>query len=279
VMVRSILLRGFDRSVSDQIGAYMEQHGINFIRECLPSSIEEIEPGTPGKLRVNAKYTDGTDFSDEFNTVVFAIGRDACTGNIGLDKIGVQLNPKNGKIIHDAAEKSSVDHIYAIGDVLDGKPELTPVAIQSGKLLARRMAGVSSTLTDYVNVCTTVFTPLEYGSCGLAEEDAIQQFGEEDIEVYHANFQPLEWTVSHRENNACYLKLVCVKSQAEKVVGFHYLGPNAGEVTQGFGIALKLGATKAQFDDLIGIHPTCAENFTTMEITKSSGKDATLTGC
>merc|ERR1712200_388807 len=248
VMVRSILLRGFDRSVSDQIGAYMEQHGINFIRECLPSSIEEIEPGTPGKLRVNAKYTYGTYLSDEFNTVVFAIGRDACTGNIGLDKIGVQLNPKNGKIIHDAAEKSSVAHIYAIGDVLDGKPELTPVAIQSGKLLARRMAGVSSTLTDYVNVCTTVFTPLE-------------------------------WTVSHRENNACYLKLVCVKSQAEKVVGFHYLGPNAGEVTQGFGIALKLGATKAQFDDLIGIHPTCAENFTTMEITKSSGKDATLTGC
>lgn len=279
VMVRSILLRGFDRQCADAIGNYMEAHGINFIRECVPTAIEEIEPGTPGKLKVSAKYTDGTDFSDEFNSVVFAIGRDACTSNIGLDKIGVQLNPKNGKIIHDTAEKSSVDHVFAIGDVLDEKPELTPVAIQAGKLLARRLAGTSSALTDYVNVCTTVFTPIEYGTCGLSEEDAIKQFGEQDIEVYHANFQPLEWTVSHRENNACYSKLICVKSQNEKVVGFHYLGPNAGEVTQGFGMALKMGATKAHFDDLIGIHPTTAENFTTMDITKASGNDPTLTGC
>jgi len=279
VMVRSILLRGFDRQCADNIGNYMEAHGINFIRECVPTSIEEVEPGTPAKLKVSAKYTDGTDYTDEFNTVVFAIGRDACTSNIGLDKVGVKLNPKNGKIIHDAAEKSNIDHVFAIGDVLDDKPELTPVAIQAGKNLAKRLAGVSSALTDYVNVCTTVFTPLEYGTCGLSEDDAIKQYGEADIEVYHANFQPLEWTVSHRENSACYCKLVCVKSQAEKVVGFHYLGPNAGEVTQGFGMAIKMGATKAHFDDLIGIHPTTAENFTTMEITKSSGNDPTLTGC
>jgi len=162
---------------------------------------------------------------------------------------------------------------------LDDKPELTPVAIQAGKLLARRIAGVSNTLTDYVNVCTTVFTPLEYGCCGLSEEDAVKQFGEEDIEVYHTNFWPLEWTVAHRPENACYSKLICVKSQKEKVVGFHYLGPNAGEVTQGFGIALKMGATKANFDDLVGIHPTTAETLTTMEITKSSGVDASASGC
>merc|ERR1711872_298127 len=81
---------------------------------------------------------------------------------------------------------------------------------------------------------TTVFTPLEYGCCGLAEEDAIKQFGEEDIEVYHTGFQPLEWTVAHRPESACYTKLICVKSMAEKVVGFHYLGPNAGEVKQGW---------------------------------------------
>jgi glutaredoxin len=279
VMVRSILLRGFDRQCADNIGNYMESHGINFIRECVPTAIEELEPGTPGKLKVKAKYTDGTEYTDEFNTVVFAIGRDACTSNIGLDKVGVQINPKNGKIIHDAAEKTSADHVFAIGDVLDEKPELTPVAIQSGRLLARRMAGVATALTDYVNVCTTVFTPLEYGTCGLSEDDAIKQYGEQDIEVYHANFQPLEWTVSHRENNACYCKLVCVKSQAEKVVGFHYLGPNAGEVTQGFGLAIKMGATKTHFDDLIGIHPTTAENFTTMEVTKASGNDPTLSGC
>ena len=94
------------------------------------------------------------------------------------------MNPKNGKVLHDEAERTNVDSIYAIGDVLDDKPELTPVAIQAGKLLARRLCGADDVLTDYVNVCTTVFTPLEYGCCGLSEEDAIQQYGEEDIEVF-----------------------------------------------------------------------------------------------
>merc|ERR1719180_73170 len=279
VMVRSILLRGFDQQMAGKIGEYMEEHGINFIRECVPTKIEKIEDGSPAKLKVTAKYNDGTEFVDEFNTVIFAIGRDACTGNIGLDKVGVALNPKNGKVLHDAAERTNVDNIFAIGDVLDDKPELTPVAIQAGKYLARRLAGVSNLLTDYVNVCTTVFTPLEYGCCGLAEEDAIQQFGEDDIEVYHTNFWPLEWTVAHRPENACYAKLVCVKSQQEKVVGFHYLGPNAGEVSQGYGGMIKLGAKKADFDNLIGIHPTTAETFTTMGITKRSGQDAGASGC
>ncbi len=90
--------------------------------------------------------------------------------------------------MHSPDEQTSVANVYAIGDVLDGKPELTPVAIQAGRLLARRLCGVSNLLTDYQNVCTTVFTPLEYGSCGLSEEDAIQQYGEEDIEVYHTSF-------------------------------------------------------------------------------------------
>ena len=98
-------------------------------------------------------------------------------------QVGVALNPKNGKVLHDEAERTNVDSIYAIGDVLDDKPELTPVAIQAGKLLARRLVGADDKLTDYVNVCTTVFTPLEYGCCGLSEEDAMQQYGEGDIEV------------------------------------------------------------------------------------------------
>jgi len=279
VMVRSIFLRGFDQQMANKIGEYMEEHGVNMVRECVPTSIERLEEGSPGKVRVHAKYNDGTDFTDEFNTVIFAIGRDACTTNIGLENVGLELNPKNKKVLHDSAERTNVDTIYAIGDVLDDKPELTPVAIQAGKLLARRICGASDVLTDYVNIATTVFTPLEYGAIGLAEEDAVKQFGQEDVEVYHANFQPLEWTVAHRPENACYSKLVCVKSQKEKVVGFHYLGPNAGEVTQGYGMALKLGATKGDFDNLVGIHPTTAETFTTMDITKSSGADASATGC
>jgi len=279
VMVRSILLRGFDQQMANKIGEYMEEHGVNMIRECVPTKIERSEDVVPGNVRVHGKYKDGTEYADEFTTVIFAIGRDACTANIGLDKVGVQMNPKNGKIIHNAMEQTSVPNIFAIGDVLDDKPELTPVAIQAGKLLARRICGVSDILTDYLNICTTVFTPLEYGSCGFSEEDAKEKFGGEDLEVYHTGFWPLEWTVAHRPENSCYCKLICVKSLKEKVVGFHYLGPNAGEVTQGFGIALKMGATKADFDSLVGIHPTTAENFTTLEITKSSGLDAAASGC
>ena len=183
VMVRSILLRGFDQQMANKIGDYMEEHGINMIRECVPTALEEVEAGTPGKIKVTAKYNDGTSYEDEFNTVIFAIGRNACTNNIGLDKVGVQVNPKNGKILHDDGERTNVPHVFAIGDVLDDKPELTPVAIQAGKLLARRIAGVSDVLTDYVNVCTTVFTPLEYGCCGLSEEDAIAKHGQENVEV------------------------------------------------------------------------------------------------
>ena len=183
VMVRSIFLRGFDQQMAVKISEYMEEHGVNMIRECVPTGLEELEPGTPGRIQVKAKYNDGTEYSDEFNTVIFAIGRDACTQNIGLDKIGVKMNSSNGKIVHDEREQTSVPNIFAIGDVLDDKPELTPVAIQAGRLLAKRLAGVSATLTDYVNICTTVFTPLEYGCCGLSEEDAIQKYGQEDIEV------------------------------------------------------------------------------------------------
>ena len=149
---------------------------------------------------------------------------------------------------------------------------------QAGKLLARRICGKSDVLTNYDNVPTTVFTPLEYGCCGLAEEDALKRFGEDKIEVFHSNFWPLEWTVAHRSNNACYMKLV-VRKDDNKVVGFHYLGPDAGEVTQGFAGMIALGATKENFDDLIGIHPTCAEGFTTLNITKSSGTDPAATGC
>jgi len=132
---------------------------------------------------------------------------------------------------------------------------------------------------DYRNVPTTVFTPLEYGCVGLSEEDAKTKYGASDIEVYHTNSTPLENELSKRDENIVYCKLVCVKSNNERVVGFHYLGPNAGEVTQGYAGMIKMGATKVDFDETIGIHPTIAETFTTMTITKSSGKRSMKTSC
>eukprot|EP00070_Physeter_catodon_P039429 XP_028346323.1 thioredoxin reductase 1, cytoplasmic isoform X2 [Physeter catodon] len=229
VMVRSILLRGFDQDMANKIGEHMEEHGIKFIRQFVPIK------------------------------VLLAIGRDACTREIGLENVGVKLNEQTGKIPVTDEEQTSVPYIYAIGDVLEGKLELTPVAIQAGRLLVRRLYGGSAVKCDYENVPTTVFTPLEYGACGLSEEKAVEKFGEENIEVYHSYFWPLEWTIPSRDNNKCYAKIVCNIKDSERVVGFHVLGPNAGEVTQGFAAALKCGLTKDQLDGTIGIHPVCAE--------------------
>lgn len=279
IMVRSILLRGFDQDMAERVGAYMVSEGIEMVRDQVPVKVEEVNSGEPGLLKVTSKDSLGELTVREYNTVLFAIGRDACTGEIGLDNIGVKLNPSNGKVITNQREQSSVPYVHAVGDIVDGKLELTPVAIEAGKLLSKRLFSGSERECDYLNVPTTVFTPLEYGCIGYSEEKAIEHFGEDDIEVYHGNFWPLEYTVAKRSENDCYVKLICVISQNERVVGFHYLGPNAGEVTQGFALGIKLGATKKDFDALIGIHPTCAEFFTTLTVTKRSGASVTASGC
>nr|XP_054301085.1 thioredoxin reductase 1, cytoplasmic isoform X2 [Pongo pygmaeus] len=280
VMVRSILLRGFDQDMANKIGEHMEEHGIKFIRQFVPIKVEQIEAGTPGRLRVVAQSTNSEEIIEgEYNTVLLAIGRDACTRKIGLETVGVKINEKTGKIPVTDEEQTSVPYIYAIGDILEDKVELTPVAIQAGRLLAQRLYAGSTVKCDYENVPTTVFTPLEYGACGLSEEKAVEKFGEENIEVYHSYFWPLEWTIPSRDNNKCYAKIICNTKDNERVVGFHVLGPNAGEVTQGFAAALKCGLTKKQLDSTIGIHPVCAEVFTTLSVTKRSGASILQAGC
>ncbi|XP_077987792.1 thioredoxin reductase 1, cytoplasmic-like [Glandiceps talaboti] len=279
VMVRSILLRGFDQDMANKIGDYMESHGVKFIKEHIPTKIVQLEEGQPGKLQVYYKPTNTSEEKSlECNTVLFGIGRDACTGTIGLDKAGVEVNPKNGQL-QAVNEQTNVPHIYAVGDILEGKPELTPVAIQAGKLLAKRLYDGSNVQCDYINIPTTVFTPLEYGCCGYSEEDAITKFGEDNIEVYHTYYRPLEYTVAEREDNVCYAKVICNMKDNERIIGFHVLGPNAGEMTQGFSLGMKCGATKEQLDSTIGIHPTCAEVFTTLTSTKRDGGDVVQSGC
>uniref|UniRef100_V9KMF8 thioredoxin-disulfide reductase (NADPH) n=1 Tax=Callorhinchus milii TaxID=7868 RepID=V9KMF8_CALMI len=280
VLVRSILLRGFDQEMAEKVGQYMEHHGVKFIRKFVPTKIEQLEAGTPGRLLVSAKSTENFDTMEaEFNTVLVAVGRDACTKHIGLDKIGVFINQTNGKIPVNDQEQTNMPHVYAIGDVIDGKLELTPVAIQAGKLLAHRLYGGANLKCDYVNVCTTVFTPLEYGCCGLTEDKAVALYDAENIEVFHSLFKPLEWAITSKENNACFAKIICNLLDNNRVVGFHLLGPNAGEITQGFGAAIKCGITKQLLDTVIGIHPTCAEIFTTMGVTKRSGANIAQKGC
>jgi len=259
VMMRSIPLRGFDQQMAMQVKNYMVEEGISFIEGSTPSAVEKLPSG---KKKVTWKSADGSEGSGEYDTVLFAIGRNVCTDAIGLDKTGVVVSSK-GKVptVH---EQTNVPHIYAIGDIIDGAAlsppsnttELTPVAIQAGKLLAARLYGGATKTMDYQGVATTVYTPLEYGCIGLAEEDAIALHGEANIEVFHSYFKPLEWTLPHRGDNACYAKLVCNIQENLRVIGLHVCGPNAGEMTQGFAVAMKCGATKADFDETVGIHPS-----------------------
>lgn len=281
VMVRSILLRGFDQEMAEKIGAHMAADPkLTFVRPATPTKLEKTDDG-----RIRVEYRGGEpdpetgDRALVVDTVLFATGRHACTKEIGLGAAGVKLDHGSGKVLHNEQEQTNVPHIFAIGDVLFQKLELTPVAIKAGVRLADRLYADGNQLTNYVNVPTTVFTPLEYGCIGLAEEDAIKQLGPENVEVFHQSFTPLEHTVAHRPENTSFAKLICNKADAMRVVGLHVVGPNSGEVTQGFGLAFNLGATKADFDNLVGIHPTLAETFTTLTITKASGEDAASKGC
>ncbi|XP_049805930.1 thioredoxin reductase 1, cytoplasmic-like [Schistocerca nitens] len=280
VLVRSILLRGFDQQMAEMIGSHMESQGVKFIRGCVPTGIEKIEDGAPPVLKVHAVKGEKRELVEIVcNTVLFATGRNACTSNMGLDKIGIALNKSNGKIVVDEYERTSVNNIFAIGDVIDGKPELTPVAIQAGKLLSRRLFSGEMTKMDYTFVPTTVFTPLEYGCVGFSEEHAIDEYDKENIEVYHTHFNAVENALSNRDEGKPYIKIICLKSDENRIIGFHILGPNAGEITQGFGLGLKLGAKLKDLHNLVGIHPTCAEVATTLSITKSSGKSVDKTSC
>jgi len=275
VAVRSIVLRGFDRQCSEKIASLMADIGVKFLYGPLPTRIEK----TPEGLHVT--FSDGT--SDTFKTVLYATGRDADTSGLALDKAGVTVG-RSGKI-PVVNETTNVPHIYALGDIIEGGLELTPVAIRAGELLARRLFAGATEQMDYVNVPTTVFTPFEYGCVGYTEEAAIAKFGAENIETYLFEYASLELGATHRHKVParrldeyddalplpCLSKLVCLKPEKERVVGFHYVGPNAGEVTQGFALAVTLGATKRDFNKVIGIHPTDAESFKSKDINRATG--------
>ncbi|KAG8521957.1 LOW QUALITY PROTEIN: Thioredoxin reductase 2, mitochondrial, partial [Galemys pyrenaicus] len=301
IMMRSIPLRGFDQQMSSLVTQYMESHGTRFLRGCTPSSVGRLPDG---QLQVTWKdHASGKEDKGTFNTVLWAIGRVPETRSLNLEKVGVKTNPDSHKILVDSREATSVPHIYAVGDVAEGRPELTSTAIMAGKLLARRLCLQSSDLMDYDSVPTTVFTPLEYGCVGLSEEDAVASYGEEHVEVsqgpeergrqdrppvphsypltapllpiYHAFFRPLEFTVAERDASQCYIKMVCLREPPQLVLGLHFLGPSAGEVTQGFALGIRCGASYAQVMRTVGIHPTCAEEVAKLHISKRSGLDAT----
>lgn len=267
VMVRSALMRNFDSECAGKIQQHMAEHGTKFL---IPYSPKKIEKQANGRFLVTYALNDGEKImQDEFDTVFFATGRKPETEKLGCQKVGIKVD-QSGKIITNDVDQSSVPNIYAIGDVRAGGIELTPIAVQAGKLLAKRLFAFEDGKMNYNLVPTTIFTPLEYGSCGMSEETAEKKYTKEGLVVYKKEFSVLEYTPAFRDTHG-FAKLVCSKNENEKVVGFHYLGPNAGELTQGFGLALLMGATKKDFDRLVGIHPTNAEMFTKMSKEESGG--------
>lgn len=276
VMVRSIVLRGFDQQMAGMITNAMIEKGVNFIFEAIPLSVDKQEDG---RLLVKYRNKDGSEAEDIFDTVLFAIGRTANTSKIHLDKAGVEVVKDSDKVDVNEASQTNVDHIYAVGDILYKKPELTPVAINAGRIIARRIFEGSQEVMDYDDVATTVFSPLEYGCVGLSEEVAVSRYGEDNLEVYHGYYKPTEFFVPQKSVKYCYIKAVAKRDGDQKVLGLHFVGPAAGEVIQGFAVAVKCGLTMKTLRETVGIHPTVAEEFTRLNITKRSGLDPTPATC
>uniref|UniRef100_A0A673GHR1 thioredoxin-disulfide reductase (NADPH) n=1 Tax=Sinocyclocheilus rhinocerous TaxID=307959 RepID=A0A673GHR1_9TELE len=274
VMVRSIALRGFDQQMSGLVTDYMEAYGTKFSWKCTPKSIEKLPSGILRVTWMNLNTKE--EHQDTFNSVLWAVGRASETKTLNLDKVGVEINIETGKIIVAADEATSVPNIFAIGDIAEGRPELTPTAIKAGKLLARRLVGHSTELMNYDNVATTVFTPLEYGCVGLSEEEAERRHGKDQIEVKYSIFA---MGVVRHNIKFSYKMVVCLREGDQRVLGMHFTGPSAGEVTQGFSLGFQCGLTYEHLRNTVGIHPTCAEELIKLNITKRSGLDATVTGC
>ncbi|XP_046802474.1 thioredoxin reductase 1, mitochondrial isoform X2 [Lucilia cuprina] len=275
VMVRSIVLRGFDQQMANIVADSMVERGIPFLHKTIPKSVEKTPEGRLLVKYINTETQE--EGSDVYDTVLWAIGRKGLVDDLNLAAAGVEV--KNDKIPVNEAEQTNVPNIYAIGDIILNRPELTPVAIHAGRLLARRLFGNSKQIMDYSDVATTVFSPLEYACVGMAEEDAIKKYGEDNIEVFHGFYKPTEFFIPQKSVRYCYVKAVAERSGDQKVLGLHYVGPVAGEVIQGFAAAVKSGLTMKILLNTVGIHPTTAEEFTRLAITKRSGLDPTPASC
>jgi glutathione reductase (NADPH) len=241
------LLRGFDADLGERIAEEMRKKGVAIRLQSNPAKLER---------GIRVTFEDGA--AQEVDLVMFATGRKPNTAGLGLEAAGVQLDA-DGTVVVDAYSQSSVDSIHAIGDVTN-RLNLTPIATAEGMALAKTLFRGEPTPVDHENVPTAVFADPNLATVGMPEARARERVGK--VDVYKASFRALKHTLGGHEERT-FMKLV-VDGATQKVLGAHMIGPDAGEVIQGVAIAVKLGATKAQFDATIGIHPTAAEEFVTM---------------
>ena len=245
-----LFLRGFDHDLRTTLAEEMQKKGIKIKFNSNISQIEKTD------AQVIATLDDGKQLNA--GKIMYATGRNPNSSNIGLEKVGVELNNK-GAIIVDENYQTNIPSIYAIGDVTD-RVNLTPVALAEGMVLAKRLFGNEENSVDYSDIPTCVFSQPNLGTVGLTEEHARKKY--DDIEIYKSSFKPMKLSLSD-SNEKTFMKLI-IDTKSDRVIGVHMLGPDAGEIIQGIGIAMKAGATKKDFDSTIGIHPTAAEEFVTM---------------
>ncbi len=250
------VLRGFDDEVRDFAAEEMRKAGVDLR---VRTDVARISVDAASGERV-VELTDGSQLRAD--VVLYATGRQPKVAGLGLDAVGI-AQAKNGAIVVDAQFTTNVPSVYALGDVV-GKLELTPVALAEAMAWVDQVFGPApgkpARQMDYDNIPTAVFTHPPIGTVGLTEAQARERFGA--VRIYRSDFKPLRHTLSGSSERTM-VKLV-VDDASDRVVGLHMVGADAGEITQGFAVALKVGATKAQFDATIGIHPTSAEEFVTL---------------
>jgi glutathione reductase (NADPH) len=246
----SLIMRGFDEDIRQHLQGEMEKKGIKLK---LNASFEKVEKTDAG---LTVHLDDGTTL--EADTVMSAIGRRPNVNGLGLEEAGVALKD-NGAVIVDDYFQTNVKSIYAIGDIID-RYQLTPVALAEGMAVYKTLFRDEPSAVDYEYIPTAVFSQPPIGTVGLMEDEAREKYG--DVSIFKNTFRTLKNTLTGSDEQT-FMKMIVDKA-SDKVVGIHMVGTDAGEMTQGFAVAMKAGATKAVFDSTIGIHPTSAEEFVTM---------------
>ncbi|MEW6999305.1 glutathione-disulfide reductase [Colwelliaceae bacterium BS250] len=247
-------LRDFDELMSDTLVEIMASEGPTLKTHCTPKALIKNDDGS-----LTLQLENGDDIT--VDCVIWAIGREPANDKINIEATGIELNSR-GFIPTDKYQSTDVNNIFAVGDNT-GRAQLTPVAVAAGRRLSERLFnGKTDEHLDYNLIPTVVFSHPTIGTLGLTEQQAIEQFGADDITVYKSQFTSMYTAVTeHRQ--PCRMKLICQGSN-EKVIGMHCIGLGSDEMLQGFAVAVKMGATKADFDNTVAIHPTAAEEFVTM---------------
>ncbi|AOX03519.1 glutathione-disulfide reductase [Moorena producens PAL-8-15-08-1] len=253
VIRRDQILRGFDAEIGSEIQQAMENHGIRVLNNSRIIAIENTSAG----LNVTVQGQSQTTIIADAVSLA-ATGRRPNIENLGLENTGVAI--ENGAIAVDKYSLTTEDHIFAVGDCTN-RMNLTPVAINEGRAFADTVFGGKSRIMSYENVPTAIFTTPEAATVGLSEAEAREKYGDA-VKVYRSRFRPMYYTLPGRDEKTL-MKLV-VDQNTDKVLGAHMVGDHAAEIIQGIAIALKTGATKANFDATVGIHPSSAEEFVTM---------------